>query len=39
MHTQTQNFDVSRLILQSSLPNPLKPGVKLRMKMQLEQRR
>ena len=25
--------------MQFSLPNPLKPGLKLRMKMQLEQRR
>ena len=30
---------VSRLVLQLSLPNPMKPGVKSRMKMQLEQRR
>ena len=31
--TQSQNINVSRLVLQLSLPNPLKPGVKLRMKM------
>ena len=31
--TQSQNINGSRLILQLSLPNPLKPGVKLRMKM------
>ena len=31
--TKSQNFNASRLILQLSLPNPLKPGVKLRMKM------
>ena len=31
--TQNQNITVSRLVLQLSLPNPLKPGVKLRMKM------
>ena len=37
-HTQTQNTNVSRLALLLSLPNPLKPCVKLRMKMQLEQR-
>ena len=36
--TQTPNIYVSRLVLQLSLPNPLKPGVKLGMKMQLEQR-
>ena len=27
--TQSQNIPVSRLVLQLSLPNPLKPGVKL----------
>ena len=32
-HTKSQNLLVSRLILQLSLPNPLKPGVKSRMKM------
>ena len=37
--TQIPNFNVSRLVLQLSLPNPMKPGVKSRMKMQLEQRR
>ena len=31
--TQAQNVNVPRLILQLSLPNPLKPGVKSRMKM------
>ena len=31
--TQSQNIDVFRLVLLLSLPNPLKPGVKLRMKM------
>ena len=31
--------NVSRLVLQLSLPNPLKPGVTSRMKMLLEQRR
>ena len=30
---KSQNIIASRLILQLSLPNPLKPGVKLRMKM------
>ena len=30
--TKSQNLNVSRLILKVSLPNPLKPGVKLRMK-------
>ena len=32
-HTKSQNLNASRLILELSLPNPLKPGVKLRMKM------
>ena len=32
-HTKSQNLDVSRLVLQLSLSNPLKPGVKSRMKM------
>ena len=32
-------MDISRLVLQLSLPYPLKPGVKSRMKMYLEQRR
>ena len=31
--TQSQNINGSRLVLQLSLPNPLKPGVNLRMKM------
>ena len=31
--TKYQNLNVSCLLLQWSLPNPLKPGVKLRMKM------
>ena len=31
--TKSQNFDVSRLVLQLSLPNQSKPGVKSRMKM------
>ena len=31
--TQSQNITVSRLVLQLSLPNPMKSGVKLRMKM------
>ena len=35
----SQNLNVSRPILQLSLPNPLKPGVKSIMKMFLEQRR
>ena len=37
-HTKSQNLNESRLVLQL-FPNPLKPGVKLRMKMLLEQRR
>ena len=37
--TKSQNLNASRLILSLSLPNPLKPGVKLRMKMWLEQLR
>ena len=32
-HIKSQNLNVSSLILQLCLPNPLKPGVKLRMKM------
>ena len=36
-YTKSQNLNVSHLILQLSLPNPLKPGVKSRMKMWLEQ--
>ena len=31
--TKSQNLNVSCFLLQRSLPNPLKPGVKLRMKM------
>ena len=31
--TKSQYSNDSHLVLQSSLPNPLKPGVKLRMKM------
>ena len=37
LHQKSQNLNVSRLLL--SLPNPLKPGVKSIMEMQLEQRR
>ena len=37
--TNSQNLNDSHLVLQSSLPNPLKPGVKSRMKIWLEQRR
>ena len=36
--TKSQNMNVARLVLRLSLCNLLKPGVKLRMKMQLEQR-
>ena len=37
-HTKCEkNLNVARLVLQLSLPNPLKLGVNLRMKMQLEQ--
>ena len=36
-NTKSQNFNVSRLSLQLSLHNILKPSVKWRMKMQLEQ--
>ena len=32
-HTKSQHLNVSRLVLQLSLPNPLKPGVMSRMKM------
>ena len=32
-HTKSQNSNDSHLVLKSSLPNPLKPGVKSRMKM------
>ena len=37
--TKSPNLNVSRLVLQLSLPNPMKPDVRSRMKMQLEQRR
>ena len=37
--TKSRNLNVSRLVSQLSLPNPLKPGVKSRMNMQLKQRR
>ena len=37
-HTQSQNFSDFRVALQLSLADPLKPGVKSRMKMWLEQR-
>ena len=37
--TKSQNLNVSRLVWQLSLSNPLKSGVKSRMKMQPEQRR
>ena len=36
-HTKSQDFTDSRLVLQLFLPNPLKPGIKGRMKMWLEQ--
>ena len=32
-HTKSQHLNVSRLVLQLSLPNPLKPSVKPRVKM------
>ena len=38
-NTKSQNLNVSRLILQLLLPNPLKPKVKSRMKIYFEQRR
>ena len=31
--TKSQNLNVSRLVLQLSLPNPLNPGIKSRMNM------
>ena len=37
--TKSQNLNVSPLVLQLSLYNILKSGVKLKMKMQLKQRR
>ena len=36
-HTKSHNLNVSHLILQLSLHNLLKPGVKSRMKLWLEQ--
>ena len=39
MRTKSQHFKDSRTVLRLSLLNPLKPDVKSRMKMQLEQRR
>ena len=36
MSTNSHNLNVSRLVLHLSLPNPLKPGFKWWMKMQLE---
>ena len=38
-HTRPQHINVSRLLLQLSVPNPVKPSVKPRMKMWLEHRR
>ena len=37
--TESQYLEDFRTVLQLSFPNPLKPEVKSRMKMQLEQRR
>ena len=37
--TKSRNLNDSRLMLQLPFPNPLKSGVKSRVKMQLEQRR
>ena len=37
--TKFQNLNVSCILMQLSSLDPLKPGVKLRMKMLLEQRR
>ena len=37
--TKSPNLNVSRIVLQFSLPNPMMPTVKSRMKMSLEQRR
>ena len=31
--TESPNIDVSRLVVQLSSPNPMKPGVKSKMKM------
>ena len=36
--TKSQHLNVSHLVLQLSFPNPLKPGIKSRIKVQLEQR-
>ena len=33
IRTKSPNLDVSRLVAQLSSPNPVKPGVKSRMKM------
>ena len=33
MYTKSQHLNGSRIVLQLSLPNPSKPGVKSRMKM------
>ena len=33
IRTKSQNLDDSRIVFQLSVPKPLKPGVKLRMKM------
>ena len=38
-HSKPQNLNDSRLVLRLSVSNPLKPGVKSRLKMQLEQDR
>ena len=38
MPTKSQNLTDSCLVLLLSKPNPLKPGIKSRMNMQLEQR-
>ena len=37
--TKPQHLNVPRVVLQIYLPNPLNPGVELRMKMWMEQRR
>ena len=36
-HTKSKNFNISRFILQLSLPNPLKLGVGSKLRMQSEQ--
>ena len=38
-HNKSQILNVSRLVLEFSLPNPLKPIVKSRMEIKMEQRR